>query len=199
MDLPFADWHQEAKLGEIVAKKIASQTKEIWAARQVTLLSSSQPASERARWPERYQTRHTQSKCRRQRHQLQTTTAAPPQDCSARHASKKNIRVWITSQNVLLGHFGHKKKHCIKNKRTPSSLTTPILIVERLSHPLNIFSVDLVTNCLSMTEHLFISSSYVHFILTDFKCPGSLTSQALEIIFEVQRKRSDKKNNSKKK
>jgi len=65
--------------------------------------------------------------------------------------------------------------------------------VERLSHPLNIFSVDLVTNCLSMTEHLFISSSYVHFILTHLKCHGSLTSQALEIIFEVQRKRSDKK------
>jgi hypothetical protein len=39
MDLPFADWHQEAKLGEIVAGKIASQTKEIWAARKVTLLA----------------------------------------------------------------------------------------------------------------------------------------------------------------
>jgi len=44
-----------------------------------------------------------------------------------------------------------------------------------------------------MIEHLFISSSYVHFILTDLKCHGSLTSQALEIIFEVQRKRRDKK------
>jgi hypothetical protein len=36
------------------------------------------------------------------------------------------------------------------------------------------------------------TSSYVHFIiLSDLKCHVSLTSQALEIIFEVQRKKSD--------
>jgi hypothetical protein len=45
-----------------------------------------------------------------------------------------------------------------------------------------------------MIEDLFICSSYVlHFsFLSDLKCYGSAT-QALEIIFEVQMKRSNEK------
>jgi hypothetical protein len=51
----------------------------------------------------------------------------------------------------------------------------------------------IINHLLLMTEHLFVSSSYVlHFTLSDLKCYGVLT-QALEILFEVQRKKINEK------
>ncbi len=53
-----------------------------------------------------------------------------------------------------------------------------------------------IINCLSMIKYLFISSSYVlHFEW--FNVMGALP-QALEIIFEVQRKTNNEKTNKKK-
>lgn len=47
------------------------------------------------------------------------------------------------------------------------------------------------TNCLPMIKHLFISS-FMCFTLSDLNVMGALP-QALELIFEVQRKRSNEK------
>jgi len=45
-----------------------------------------------------------------------------------------------------------------------------------------------IANLLPMTEQLFIFFHHICFILSDLKCYGK-APQALEIIFEVQRKK----------
>ncbi len=67
--------------------------------------------------------------------------------------------------------------------------------------PLNISdSVDLLVKCLPMTKHLFISSSYVHFIiLSDLKCHESPTSSSRSHLWSAKEKEWIKNNNKKNK